>query len=261
MENFGPRKLADPQRIRAIAEIVSRFDIVAIQEVSDRTERVPAAFVDVINRESDHAWDYVASPRIGRTPHSIESFVFFFDTGAIEQLGPGALYPDLADDFDREPFAARFRVREGGATFILVTVHTAPAAALAEISALEDVLAWARDQWRDVDQLIVLGDFNAGCDYAEPSRLDALAIRAERYQWIVPDDADTNVAESRCAYDRIVSLATHAPPSVEWGVLDAAFEPAELDLSDHWPVWATFTFGESLAPGGAEVAARSVESR
>jgi endonuclease/exonuclease/phosphatase family metal-dependent hydrolase len=109
---------------------------------------------------------------------------------------------------------------------------------VAEIGALEHVFGWARQRYRGEDDFIALGDFNAGCDYASPDALDALAISRPGHKWIVPHDADTNLAASRCAYDRIViTEAAVADWTGRWGV-DRAFE--EKKVSDHWPVWASF---------------------
>jgi hypothetical protein len=50
------------------------------------------------------------------------------------------------------------------------------------------------------------------------------------------EGGDTNVAASRCAYDRIiVTDATTTNLTGAWGVNDAFVDTA---ISDHWPVWA-----------------------
>ncbi|HVJ21723.1 MAG TPA: hypothetical protein VM686_40240, partial [Polyangiaceae bacterium] len=70
------------------------------------------------------------------------------------------------------------------------------------------------------------------------AQLDALSLRGSDYQWLVPDDADTNVATTECAYDRIViTTSTSANAVGTWGV-DRAF--TDDGISDHWPVWAEF---------------------
>jgi hypothetical protein len=47
--------------------------------------------------------------------------------------------------------------------------------------------------------------------------------RGDGFQWIVPDDADTNVARSSCACDRIVATEEAAAAFTgEWGVNDEA---------------------------------------
>ena len=247
IENFGWTK-ANDGRAEQLATIVAQYDIVAVQEISDVRNRVPTRFLEALNAASADEWAFVASERSGRQPDdhsSAEQYAYFWNTDALEQIGDAALFDDEYNDhFQREPFAARFRARHGGFTFVLVTVHTAPNAAVAEIDALVQVVGLVETDMRDRD-VIVLGDFNAGCSYATPTQLDALALRGEDFVWIVPDDADTNVAATTCAYDRIVATRRAARHFAgTWGVDDEAFDPSVADLSDHWPVWATFTTGE-----------------
>ena len=48
-----------------------------------------------------------------------------------------------------------------------------------------------------------MGDFNADCSYLSKTKRRNLALRAEGYHWLIPDDWDTTVAASDCAYDRL----------------------------------------------------------
>ena len=58
------------------------------------------------------------------------------------------------------------------------------------------------------DDYVILGDFNGDCSYASYNELIELSIASENYTWLIPDDADTTVGNSRCAYDRIVAAST-----------------------------------------------------
>ena len=107
--------------------------------------------------------------------------------------------------------------------------------ALEEIEALHDVFEWSKEHYVAEEQFIMLGDFNAGCSYASPEELDNMEIRNENYTWVIPDYADTNLASSNCAYDRIViSKNTNEYFNGNWGV-DNTF--TNDSISDHWPVW------------------------
>ena len=94
----------------------------------------------------------------------------------------------------------------------------------------------------------MLGDLNADGRYFDTADR-AHPLRAPAWRWVVPDDADTTVAASRHAYDRIVFLAaaTDEDFTGAWGVrrfdADPGFAALGLrarDVSDHWPVWARF---------------------
>jgi endonuclease/exonuclease/phosphatase family metal-dependent hydrolase len=105
---------------------------------------------------------------------------------------------------------------------------------------MEHVFGWAKARYGPDATVIAVGDFNAGCGYASEEELDALPIHGEAYDWVVPHSADTNLADSTCAYDRIVVAAPEGTDLVdEWGV-DRAFEGR--NVSDHWPVWANLRF-------------------
>jgi endonuclease/exonuclease/phosphatase family metal-dependent hydrolase len=241
---FGQTKASKPDVMATLAGIVRRYDLAAIQEIKDSQKEVPGLFLDAVNADgSTYAMDI--SPRTGRQDDdrsSQEQYGYYYDTATIEQLGEGALFDDSAGDlFQREPYAARFKAKAGSFTFVLIDIHTRPESAVREIRALFDVMLWAQARWPDEDDFIVLGDFNASCDYAADLVLDNMAIHGADFRWIVPHDADTNLSSRRCAYDRIVTTVDASLDFTgEWGV-DRAF--TDKKVSDHWPVWARFHDG------------------
>jgi endonuclease/exonuclease/phosphatase family metal-dependent hydrolase len=237
---FGRAKRGKPDVMAVLVDVVRKYDIIAIQEIKEASGETPPAFLEAINADGGPDYAMVVSPPTGATASSSakEQYAFYFNTETIESLDEGALYPDPADAFVREPWVARFRAAGGSFSFVLLGVHTQPAAAVAEVGALHDAVTWARTRYAGEDDFIALGDFNASCSYASTAALDALALRGAEYSWIVPDDADTNLAASTCAYDRIVvTAATDGDYSGQWGV-DQAF--TDTTVSDHWPVWAKF---------------------
>jgi len=241
IQNFGPTKLGRPAVMAELAEIVRRHQFVAVQEISDVSQKVPFGFLDLINADGA-GYEMLLSPRSGQEPDDKtyqEQYAFYYDASVIEALSRGQLYDDSVQDyFVREPYVAQFEVIDGGFTFVAITVHTQPDNTVAEIGHLEDVVAWAQDQYPDEDDFIILGDLNAGCSYASPAELDLLGLRQNDYMWIVPDAADTNLAMSQCAYDRIiVTSETSTNYSGEWGI-DSSF--TNTMVSDHWPVWGDF---------------------
>lgn len=241
IQNFGQTKLGRPDVMEQLVGIVRAYPFVAVQEISDVNEVVPYALLDEINTEGG-AYEMLLSPRSGQQADDQnfeEQYGFYYDREVVEPLSAGSLYDDSLNDwFVREPYLARFRVVGGGFTFVAVTVHTQPDNAVAEIGHLHDVVQSARAQFPEEDDFIVLGDLNAGCSYASPTELDALPIRGDGYAWVVPDDADTNLASARCAYDRIVVTKDPAPNYVGTYGVDVSF--VDTRISDHWPVWAEF---------------------
>jgi hypothetical protein len=65
-----------------------------------------------------------------------------------------------------------------------------------------------------------------------------LKLRGPDYIWLVPDDADTNLAQAACAYDRFVMTRGAATDYAgKWEVYRVF---SDKKVSDHWPVWAEF---------------------
>lgn len=243
LHNFGPTGVMNRDRLSKVASVMDDYDIVAVQEIFNATGTVLSGIQSALGAN----WAFSVIPR--NTSHSTrgEQYGFFYNTTKISPVGTGARYPDTGTQFDRDPWAAQFETKRSTSNFrfVLITTHTTPTRAVAEINNLHEVVLWARRQWSAEDDFIVLGDYNAGCTYASVSQLNsgAAAFRSTAvYKWIVEDTAKTNVAPGkRCAYDRIVvNLQTsNANPNYAgtW-MVDQPFTSAAI--SDHWPVWASF---------------------
>ena len=237
---FGKAKRRKPEVMAILVDVVRKYDLVAIQEIKDASGDTPSAFLAAINARPGPDYAMVVSPRTGVTASSSsqEQYAYVYNPDTVVSLDAGALYPDPSDAFVREPWVARFKAADGNFSFVLLDIHTRPDAAVAEVGALHDAIAWARLRYAGEDDFIALGDYNASCRYATVAKLDALELRGADYTWLVPDDADTNLAPSTCAYDRIVATsATRSDYAAAWGV-DRAF--TDEAVSDHWPVWADF---------------------
>ncbi len=244
IQNLGPKKAKNATIMRYLAAIIRHFDIVAVQEVSDVSERVPGLLLAEVNA-TGKAYGMLLSPRSGRQPDdraSQEQYAFYFDTARIEPLGDAGLFDDSAADlFQREPYTARFALKGSTLTFAVTQIHTRPESAVTEIDALFQVHGDVARRYPGEANQIILGDFNAGCSYASADDLRGLRLRGAQFRWIVPDDADTTVSPgTHCAYDRIVVTRELASRFGQWGVA-RWFD--DKRISDHWPVWV------SLKPG------------
>jgi endonuclease/exonuclease/phosphatase family metal-dependent hydrolase len=240
IQNFGKTKLAKDDLVNQLVRIVRKYPLVAVQELSDKSNQVSGAFLDRVNGGGG-TYDALISERSGEQPDdttSQEQYAFYFDKSVLEAKSPGELFDDRSHDFfQREPYVAQFKVRASTFSFVIITIHTKPGE-IGEIQHLDDVVGWARGKFPGEEDFIVLGDFNGGCSYVSPEELDELSIRnPDDYTWLVPDNADTNLATKACPYDRIVVTPPTATRFLRWGV-DQAF--TERTVSDHWPVWAEF---------------------
>jgi endonuclease/exonuclease/phosphatase family metal-dependent hydrolase len=240
IQNFGKSKVNNAAILSQIVAIVQAFDVVAIQEISDKSGTAMKAFQKALDPTAQ-TYQLVVSDRTGRQPDdksSQEQYAFVFRKDHLQLLGAPELYPDTEDAFQREPFLAHFKCVNGNFSFVLINIHTQPERAVAEIGALDSVMHWAKGHFAGEDDFIALGDFNGSCSYAKPAELDALKLRGPDYLWIVPDDADSNLAQIACAYDRIV--ITQRAVEDYAGHWDVYRVFQDKKISDHWPVWAEF---------------------
>jgi len=236
---FGKAKSEKPAVMAELASIVRKYDIVAVQEIKDKPGNVPTLFLTEINSDGSD-YGLVVSERSGLHPNdktSQEQYAYYWNEDTVHLIEDAGLFEDASDQFQREPYVARFGVNDGNFTFALITVHTKPERAVAETKALNDVFIWAQNQFPSEDDFIALGDFNASCTYASPSDFTGSPIRDD-YVWIVPDDADTNVSTgSVCAYDRIVMTDDGEEDYADNFGIDTV---SSGEVSDHFPVWAEF---------------------
>ena len=248
---FGDTKMSNQTVVAELVDIFQRYDMVAVQEIKDIDEEVPYLFLDELNNFNNlnnssniTEWELVLSERSGMQEddqNSQEQYAFYYRPTAFTPMDNGTLYDDSVNDsFQREPFLAKFILLDTygnstGTDIVFVNIHTKPTLAVEEMSALDDVISWGHTNYSLDDDYVILGDFNGDCSYASYNELVELPISSENYTWLIPDDADTTVGDSRCAYDRIVSTSQlDGRLTGIWGVDEAISGPA---VSDHKPVW------------------------
>lgn len=89
--------------------------------------------------------------------------------------------------------------------FVMAAIHTSPSQAVSEIDRLVDVYDDIVRRW-NLNDVIILGDFNAGCSYVTKSAWEKIRLAKDRrFYWLFPDHVDTTVANSDCPYDRYIS--------------------------------------------------------
>lgn len=247
---FGTAKLKKRDVTELLAQVVRRFDVVAIQEIRSNDANLLPEFLEIVNAPG-RRYDYVIGPRLGRSD-SKEQYAFVFDTDRIE-IDRSAVYTvdDPDDLLHREPMVAPFRVRgppENEAfTFTLVDIHTDPDEVGHEINVLDDVFTAVRNDGRGEDDIILLGDLNAD-DYhygelgALPNIMWALAQ--------TPTNTRRTHMYDNLLFDRLATTEFDGRS----GVLDLQSElkltvDQALQLSDHCPVWAEFSVYEAGRAG------------
>lgn len=160
----------DLHSLMCIAEIVSRFDVIALQEVKGNLR----ALRYMLRMLGPHWGFSLTDVTLGR-PGNDERMAYLFDSRKLQLSGLACelvvpeerlsqISPDaLRKQFARTPYAVSFRT--SGHTFILVTLHVLYGKdaneRLPELKAIAEWLAdWAGDVNAWDHNLICLGDFN-----------------------------------------------------------------------------------------------------
>lgn len=236
LQIYGKSKSEKEQVMRYIREILTKFDIVAIQEIRDASGDSITFLENYIDAYGED-YGMAVSPRLGNTS-SKEQYAFLYKTSRVRLLGH-EVYDDVGNKFHRPPHIGYFQA--GQFDFTLINVHTDPDVATSEIYDLWHVANWSLMRQGEQD-IIILGDLNADCTYYNTNREDALS----EYIWTIDDDADTNLASSTCAYDRII--IANATYDDWWGEsfvyeFDETFkldDDMAKQISDHYPVYTYF---------------------
>jgi len=240
---FGKTKRTKMDVMEVLVRIVREFDLVLVQELRDSSETTAPLFLEMINNESDHLYDFIRSERLGRSS-SKEAYAYYYNTETVTFVnGSDFVYNDTSDIFEREPYIASFT--SGTFDFTLVGIHTKPTDAYNEIGNLTSVVTSIMNKGNESD-IIVMGDFNADGTYFDED--DTSSFKDPQYTWIINNTWDT-MTKTGWTYDRIV-LGTqtcsyeYIQDSAQVFYFDEAYNLIDpefvQDVSDHYPVYAEY---------------------
>uniref|UniRef100_A0A667W9E0 Deoxyribonuclease n=1 Tax=Myripristis murdjan TaxID=586833 RepID=A0A667W9E0_9TELE len=214
VQSFGEAKANNKKVMGILLKILSRCDLSLIQEVRDSKGEAIQTLVRDLNRckfDKSNSYAYVESKRLGKKSYK-EQYVYIYRDNVL-QVKEHYEYPKLegegtneTDVFSREPFIVRFHspttmVKD----FVLIGQHTCPKTAMKEIDELYTVFKGIYKKWK-TDNVVILGDLNAGCSYITIKGWRAVRLRSDpKFRWLIGDDQDTTVrVKTHCPYDRIV---------------------------------------------------------
>ncbi|MEZ4744332.1 MAG: hypothetical protein R3B45_18090 [Bdellovibrionota bacterium] len=107
--------------------------------------------------------------------------------------------------FERPPYIAFFKVNSSSDAFTIIGLHSKPDKAIEEASWLDEVYEYISETYKS-ENVAIMGDLNLDCKYASQKKISDLGIKKDKnFDWKIKDDADTSVAKSKCAYDRIIT--------------------------------------------------------
>lgn len=262
-ENPGSPK-RNLRAMAIIAEVIRRFDVVAIQEVKRDTDAIRMLVRDFLGP----SWEVIVSDVAAGKGGNSERLAYLYDRRRVSPSGlvgelvlPPTPLGDPVEQFDRTPYIAGFQA--ASERFALLTAHirygASPAEREPELRSLARYVASeirdrSRFQGAEEVNLIVLGDFNI--DRREDNPLfDAFV---ETGLWVPQPlrGASTTYGTQAKHYDQIawfrddLSLVAQGRA----GVIDfagAVFPELSLlqmshRVSDHFPLWVEFITDRSV---------------
>ncbi|XP_059165671.1 deoxyribonuclease-1-like [Physella acuta] len=242
IKSFGRAKMTDEVLAGRITQIVKRYDVIVLQEVRDTTGEALSELWTRLNATTP--WGLAVSDPIGRTNYK-EQYAFFYRTGKVKVISTYQHDDEARDFYEREPFGVEVEYTSAGRSqtrrVVLLALHTRPQDTPAELQKLPDLMRAVRRRYSNVDGVVAMGDFNADCSYLSNAKKRELEIfKTGDFVSLIPDTADTTVASTHCAYDRIIVLGSGVvarnagPYDFKTGLkLD---ETEAYAISDHYPI-------------------------
>ena len=266
IQNFGISKANDEAKMEIIGKILSQFDIIAVQEISNVYEKSDAGcprnenscpgnkncdlLLNALKAHLSNSKDYelMFSPQV-----KDERYLFIYDRNKVEAMDSGQLAVDPEDNLPvcdtksegkmaRQPFYATFKA--GKFDFVLMTAHTSPSNNVAELQSLSAFYKRVQSDNSPQKDVILLGDLNADCSYLKKSM--PIDFRRPEYTWVIEDNTDTTVGTNTCTYDRMIfTKETTKDYTGNHGVFrfDSEYHLSSSKakgISDHYPIWAEF---------------------
>ena len=235
--------------LSAVAKIISKFDIVALQEVMNREglDRLK----NEIEKKTGEKWGYVISEKPVGSKEYKEYYSFIYKKGSIDKIESLGLYQDgKSKDFIREPYAVY--VKSNNFDFVLITVHSifgdSKSEREIEASRYHKVYKYFKDKTHEED-IILLGDFNL------PANSHAFKYFKDEYkvkEVLNPNVDKTTISESRLAnsYDNIFFNRSKLREwTKRYGVYDYTkdnYKEIRKYVSDHLLIFIEFENGKDL---------------
>uniref|UniRef100_A0A452GXH4 Endonuclease/exonuclease/phosphatase domain-containing protein n=1 Tax=Gopherus agassizii TaxID=38772 RepID=A0A452GXH4_9SAUR len=244
---FNTHGFGEAKSVGISWQILVRCDIAALQEVRDATGTAVQALLWELNRYWASQDPWVPAPQVGGEGRGSGNQDSWVPPPPQERLGdsapgwgstgsgPEGGYPSLTAP--HPPPAIK--------DFVLLSHHASPRNAPHEIHQLHWVCQELSQRW-GTQNVMVLGDLNAGGSYVPPSTWGSIQLRWDpRFHWLIGDGVDTTVrARTHCAYDRYQQMGSllgreeaETPPSRDYQLSPGGKEQGWREaVSDHYPV-------------------------
>ncbi|GGG52251.1 endonuclease/exonuclease/phosphatase family protein [Bizionia arctica] len=241
IQDLGQSK--STEEINFMANILKDFDIVAIQEVVAKhpagAQKV-AQLADELNRKGAK-WDYrISDPTKSPSSHMSERYAFIWKTSKVSIQGRPFLDAELETKIYREPYIAKFKIKETNEDFFLVNFHSRKHDDKPELE-----IQYFKDYRErfNTNNMVIAGDFNLNERHAVWDSMYQQGFKSAL------EDSKTTL-KRKCAINNYLS---HAIDNIYYssnisfvnsGVIDYIEVCESLEaarkISDHLPVFLEF---------------------
>lgn len=214
---FGISKFNKTEIREKIIDIISKADMVFIQEIRDKSGEAFKELCEQLN----NSFKCNISSRAGRSSSKEQyGIIYKKDINITSFIDYN---PDKMDRWERPPVEVGFII--GDYELRATNIHTKPENVTIELKNLE--MLYYLSSW--LGNRIWLGDFNADCGYYDENNK---TVFLNEY-WVIEDNDDTTATYSSCAYDRIIINNDMQQEYLRYGV----YKNITTEISDHYPVW------------------------
>ncbi len=250
VDGLDETKLANHTVSDTLVRVLPHFDVIALQGIRSKSRGLLVHLVEQVNatgRSYDFATD-AAALRDGPAQYN----AVLFDRASVE-LDRSTVHfvGDPTGSFRYKPLVAAFRVRGPIAaeafTFTLIDVQTDPKRVAAEVDLLAAVFRAVRDDGRNEDDIILLGDLEV--DHRHLGQLGRVPNLTAAVTAAPTTTRGTRVADN-ILFDRRATVEFTGRSGVYdlMRECDLSLQTA-LTVSEHLPVWAEFSVYEGGQPG------------
>ncbi len=248
---FDEAKLANRQVADVLMHLFPRFDLLAIQGVRGKNQGVLVRLVEQLNAATGRSYNFATCPTQQRD--ALEHYsAFVFDRARIEvDRSTVHFVEDRRGRFRIKPLVGAFRVRgpdrTQAFTFTLINVETDPDQPAAELDLLADVYRAVRDDGRNEDDIILLGDLES--DDQHLGRLGKLLGVTPLLSGVPTTTRGGQLLDNILLDRRATCEFTGRVEVVDMMREFELTMPGALEVSEHLPVWAEFSIYEGGEAG------------
>ena len=154
------------EKIEGLADVISLFDLVGIQEVMKK-DGVKQLVNELNAQEGINIWKYDISPYSVGSKKYREYYAFIYRTDRVKKIRKGSFYPESESGnyFMREPYGAKFQIGDFKFTYVIIHAIYGKKKTERQLEGMQmvDVYDWFKEKYTEKNEeniVFIGGDFN-----------------------------------------------------------------------------------------------------